>query len=43
MDDSIKMKLCDFVITNDEQEMLLPQILDLHKKIVELAKKNSTI
>ena len=43
MDDIIKMKLCDFVITNDEQEMLLPQILDLHKKIVELAKKNNTI
>ena len=43
MDDIIKMKLCDFVITNNEQEMLLPQILDLHKKIAELAKKNNTI
>ena len=40
MDDTIKMKLCDFVITNDEQEMLLPQILDLHKKLLTLAENN---
>ena len=39
MDDTIKMKLCDFLIKNDEQEMLLPQILDLHKKLLSLAKK----
>ena len=36
MDDSIKMKLCDFVITNDEQEMILPQVLALHKKLLSL-------
>jgi dephospho-CoA kinase len=39
MDETIKMKLCDFVIKNDEQEMLLPQILDLHKKLLSLAEK----
>ena len=38
MDDAIKMKLCDFVIKNDEQEMLLPQILELHKKLLTLVK-----
>lgn len=38
MDDIIKMKLCDFVIKNDEQEMLLPQILELHKKLLTLVK-----
>ncbi len=38
MDDTIKMKLCDFVIKNDEQQMLLPQILDLHKKLLSLSK-----
>lgn len=38
MDDSIKMKLCDFVLKNDEQEMLLPQILELHKKLLSLTK-----
>jgi len=39
MDETIKMKLCDFVITNDEQEMLLPQILALHGKLITLSKK----
>ncbi|HQW92493.1 MAG TPA: dephospho-CoA kinase [Ferruginibacter sp.] len=38
MDDTIKMKLCDFVITNDEQEMLLPQVLALHDKLLSLSK-----
>ena len=36
MDETIKMKLCDFVIKNDEQEMLLPQILKLHEKLLLL-------
>ena len=36
MDDSIKMKLCDFVIQNDEQEMILPQVLALHEKLLSL-------
>lgn len=36
MDETIKMKLCDFVIKNDEQEMLLPQVLELHKKLLTL-------
>lgn len=40
MDDSVKMKLCDFVLINDEQEMLLPQILDLHENLLKLAKNN---
>ena len=42
MDDTIKMKLCDFIIKNDEQEMILPQVLDLHNKLLSLT-KNSTI
>lgn len=39
MDDTIKIKLCDFVIKNDEQEMLLPQVLALHEKLLILSKK----
>ena len=35
MDDTIKMKLCNFVIKNDEQEMLLPQILGIHNKLLQ--------
>ena len=38
MDDSVKMKLCDFVLINDEQEMLLPQIIELHQKLLSLKK-----
>lgn len=38
MDETIKMKLCDFIITNDEQEMLMPRILELHNKLLSLSK-----
>jgi dephospho-CoA kinase len=37
MDETIKMKLCDFVIKNNDQEMLLPQILELHEKLLTLS------
>lgn len=37
LDETIKMKLCDFVIVNDEQTAVLPQVLDLHKKFLEMA------
>ena len=40
MDETIKIKLCDFVFTNDEQEMLLPQVLELHKKLLTLSENN---
>lgn len=39
MDETIKMKLCDFVLVNDEQEMLLPQVIALHEKLLMLVKK----
>ena len=32
--DAIKMKLCDFVIFNDEKKLLIPQVLDIHEKIL---------
>ncbi len=38
MDENIKMKLCDFVLVNDEQEMLLPQVIALHEKLLSVAK-----
>jgi dephospho-CoA kinase len=37
MDEEIKMKLCNFIITNDEQQLLIPQVVALHKTIVTLA------
>jgi dephospho-CoA kinase len=35
--ESIKMRLCDFVIRNDEQHLVLPQVLALHEKLKRLA------
>jgi len=37
IDEEIKMRLCDFVIVNDDQQALLPQVLELHEKLVALA------
>lgn len=30
---SIKMKLCDYVVINDEQTLLIPQILSIHQEL----------
>lgn len=39
MDENIKLKLCDFIIINDEQQMLIPQALELHQKLLKLAER----
>ena len=39
MDENIKLKLCDFVIINDEQQLLIPQALELHQKLLRLAER----
>ncbi len=31
LDESLKMKLCDFVVVNDDQQLVLPQVLALHQ------------
>jgi dephospho-CoA kinase len=36
--DRIKMRLCDYVINNDEQQLLIPQALSIHEKLLELSK-----
>lgn len=42
MEETDKIQLCDFVIVNDEQRLVVPQVLDLHKKLIYLAtEKNS--
>jgi dephospho-CoA kinase len=38
--EEIKMRLCDFVIRNDEQELVIVQVLALDKKLREFAEKN---
>lgn len=35
--DSVKMRLCDAVVTNDEKELLLPQVLELHELLLRKA------
>ena len=38
----IKMRLCDFVIVNDEQKAVIPQVMALHEKLLILAEKASS-
>lgn len=35
VDETLKMKLCDFVLHNNEQELLLPQVLALHNELIK--------
>jgi dephospho-CoA kinase len=37
IDEEMKMKLCDFVITNNEERLVIPQVLELDKKFRDLA------
>lgn len=43
MDDAIKMKLCDTVIINDDQQAIIPQVMKIHAQLLLLAaeKQNS--
>jgi dephospho-CoA kinase len=34
IEESLKMKLCDWVIVNDDQQLVLPQVVALHEKIL---------
>lgn len=34
IDETLKMKLCDFVVTNDEQQLLIPQVLQVHQALL---------
>ena len=39
LDEKIKMKLCDFVLYNDEQQLLIPQVIQLHQKLLAISEK----
>lgn len=39
IDEEMKMKLCDFIINNDEQQLIIPQVMELHEKLLLLAKR----
>lgn len=34
IDEEMKMKLCNFVIINNDQQLVIPQVLELHKKFI---------
>ncbi len=37
INEEIKIRLCDFIIVNDEQQMVIPQVLELHERLLLLA------
>lgn len=37
MDEEQKMQLCDFVIKNDEEELVIPQVLKLHEEFLKMS------
>lgn len=41
MDEDLKMSKCDFILINDEQQLLLPQVLDLNEKLIALSKQEN--
>ncbi len=39
--EEIKMRLCDFVILNDDQNLLIPQVVKLHEQFLEEVKDDN--
>ncbi len=39
LNEEIKMRLCDFVITNNDQQLVIPQVLKLHEHFLQLTAK----
>jgi dephospho-CoA kinase len=40
LDEEEKMKRCDFVIVNNEEQLVLPQVLELHEKFSRHSQQN---
>ena len=41
LDEDLKMSKCNSVLVNDEQKLLIPQVLDLHEKLIALSKQKN--
>jgi|SRR5215203_3373654 len=41
LDEDLKMTKCDFLLINDEQQLLVPQVLALHEKLIALSKQKN--
>lgn len=37
IEEVIKMHLCDFIVYNDEKKLVVPQVMELHEKLLQLA------
>lgn len=36
IDEEEKMRLCDFIVVNNEEQLVIPQVLQLHKKLLSM-------
>lgn len=41
LDEKIKMMLCDYVVHNDEQQLVIPQVLAINEKLLQLSHQSS--
>jgi dephospho-CoA kinase len=40
LDEAILMRLCDYMITNNDQQLVLPQVLKIHAELVSISNKS---
>ncbi|MBO9151424.1 dephospho-CoA kinase [Chitinophaga sp. GCM10012297] len=40
LDEAIKLKLADYIIYNDEQQMVIPQVLSLHRQLLTFSSQS---
>ena len=43
INETIKMRLCNYAITNDEQQLLIPQVLAVHEELLALQRTGNLI
>ena len=43
INETIKMRLCDFVIVNDGQRSVIPQVLELHNELTAVSRKDAKV
>ena len=41
LDEETKMSKCDFVLINDEEHLLIPQVLEVHQKLLDLSNQKN--
>ena len=39
INEDMKMRLCDFIINNDEQELIIPQVISLHTSFLAMSEE----